>query len=168
MASTLTRFNFYQWGHLKTLVYAVPVDNEEALHHRNGDACQTLHNYPAILERMRRSVMRRVEACTESHGGHFNTYYKCTLSAIQIKCFRTDDVNFFSFSVWNSCPKFINIFQSYFVHFLHLAPSTGIKLASVQTHVHGSGQDTFMYQDYFHHQSILNRKNIAPQSYSFS
>jgi hypothetical protein len=27
------------------------------------------------------SMMRRVEACVESHGGKFSTYYKCTLSA---------------------------------------------------------------------------------------
>jgi hypothetical protein len=73
MGSTLTRFEFYGFlpvGHLKTLVYAAPVDNEEALHHRIVDACYTIRNYPSI-ERMRRSVMRRVEACIESHGGHF-------------------------------------------------------------------------------------------------
>jgi hypothetical protein len=63
--------DFYLWGHLKTLVYAAPVDNEVALHHRIVDACQTIRNYPAIFERMRRPMMRRVEACTESHGGHF-------------------------------------------------------------------------------------------------
>jgi hypothetical protein len=59
------------WGHLKTLVYAAPVDNEEALHRRIVDACQTIPNCPSIFERMRRSMMRRVEACIESHGGHF-------------------------------------------------------------------------------------------------
>jgi hypothetical protein len=70
MASTLAPLDFYQWGHLKTLVYADPVDNEEALH-RIVDACQTIRNYPGIFERMGRSIMRRVEACTESHGGKF-------------------------------------------------------------------------------------------------
>jgi hypothetical protein len=63
--------NFYLWGHLQALVYGAPVDNEEAFHHRTVDACQTIRNYPGIFERMRRSMMRRVEACTESHGGHF-------------------------------------------------------------------------------------------------
>jgi hypothetical protein len=63
--------DFYLWGHLDTLVYAAPVDNEWALHHRTVDVCQTIRNYPGIFERMRRSLMRRVEACIESHGGHF-------------------------------------------------------------------------------------------------
>jgi hypothetical protein len=56
--------DFYLWGH------AAPVDNEEALH-RSVDACQTICNYPGIFARMRRSMMRRVDACIEFHGGHF-------------------------------------------------------------------------------------------------
>jgi hypothetical protein len=56
---------------LKPLVYAAPVDNEEALYHRIVDACQTMRNFPGIFEQMRRSMMRRVEACVESRGGHF-------------------------------------------------------------------------------------------------
>jgi hypothetical protein len=63
--------NFYLWRHLKTLVYAAPVDNEEALHHHIVDACQAIRSYPSIFEQMRQSMMRRVEACIESHGGHF-------------------------------------------------------------------------------------------------
>jgi hypothetical protein len=46
--------------------YAAPVDNEEAL--RIVDACHSIRNYPGIFDRMRRSVMRRIEACVESHG----------------------------------------------------------------------------------------------------
>jgi hypothetical protein len=57
----LNPLNVYLWGHLKTLVYAAPVDN---------DACQTIRNYPGILVQMPRSMMRRFEACIESHGGH--------------------------------------------------------------------------------------------------
>jgi hypothetical protein len=52
-------------------VYAAPVDNEEALHRRTVDACQTIRNCPGIFERIQRPVMRRVEAGIESHGGHF-------------------------------------------------------------------------------------------------
>jgi hypothetical protein len=48
-----------------------PVDNEEAFHHRTVDACQTIRNYSGICERVRRSMMRRVEACIEYHRGHF-------------------------------------------------------------------------------------------------
>jgi hypothetical protein len=46
MASTLTKFES------TCLVYAAPVDNEEALHYRIVDACQTIRNYPGIFERM--------------------------------------------------------------------------------------------------------------------
>jgi hypothetical protein len=74
MASTPARFEssgFLPLETPKTLVYAAPVDNEEALHDRIKDACQTIRNYPGIFERIPRSMMRRVEACIESHGGHF-------------------------------------------------------------------------------------------------
>jgi hypothetical protein len=79
----LNNLDFYIWGHLRTLVYATRVDNEEALHRRIVDACQTIRNCPGIFERMRRS-MRRVEACIGSHRGHFeNLLY--TLSAVTHK-----------------------------------------------------------------------------------
>jgi hypothetical protein len=74
MASTLTRFessDVYLWGRLNTLVHAAPVDNEDALYHRTVDAHQPIRNYPDVFEQMRPSMMRRGEACIESHGGHF-------------------------------------------------------------------------------------------------
>jgi hypothetical protein len=77
MASTLhaSRQIWILWfvtggGHLKTLVYAALVDNEEALHHRIVGACQIISNYHRF-EWMLRSMMRRVEVCIESRGGHF-------------------------------------------------------------------------------------------------
>jgi hypothetical protein len=36
---TLNPLDFYVRGHLRTLVYAAPVDNEETFHHRIVDAC---------------------------------------------------------------------------------------------------------------------------------
>jgi hypothetical protein len=72
----LNPLDFYLWGHLKTLVNAALV----------VDACQTIRNYPGIFERMRRSMMRRVDACIESHGGHFEHLFS---SISQIKRFRT-------------------------------------------------------------------------------
>jgi hypothetical protein len=56
-SADLNPLDFYLWGHLKTLVYAAPVDNEEALNHRIVDACQIIRNYPCNFERMRRSMM---------------------------------------------------------------------------------------------------------------
>jgi hypothetical protein len=55
----------------KTFLYAAPVDNEGAFYHLTDDACQTTSNYPGIFAQMRRSTMRRVEACIESHEEHF-------------------------------------------------------------------------------------------------
>jgi hypothetical protein len=54
-------------------VYVASVDNEEALH-RTVDTCQAIRNYPGIFEWMRRSMMRRVEAYIESHGGHVSRH----------------------------------------------------------------------------------------------
>jgi hypothetical protein len=74
MASTLARFESFGYlpvGTPKSLVYVAPVDNEKAFHHRIVDVCQTIRNFSGVFERMRRSMMRRVEACVESHGGHF-------------------------------------------------------------------------------------------------
>jgi hypothetical protein len=67
----LNPLDFYLWGHLKSLVYAAPDDNEEALHHRTVDASHTIRNFPDVFEWMRRSMMRRIEVCIESRGGHF-------------------------------------------------------------------------------------------------
>jgi hypothetical protein len=58
----LNPLDFYLWRHLTTVVYSVPLDNEET------DACQTIRNYPGIFERMRWSMMRRVEACIDFQG----------------------------------------------------------------------------------------------------
>jgi hypothetical protein len=62
--------DFYLWGHLKTLMNAAPVDNKDEFH-LSMDACQTIRIYPGIFQRMQRSIMRRVERCTEFHAGRF-------------------------------------------------------------------------------------------------
>lgn len=49
-------------GTHKTFVYAVPVDNDKALHHWIVDACQNIRNYPGTFKRIRRSTMRIFEA----------------------------------------------------------------------------------------------------------
>jgi hypothetical protein len=123
MASTLARLQssgFLPVRTPKTLVYAAPVDNEDALNRRISDACQTIHNYPGIFERMQRCMIRRVKACIESHRGHcehlLQIYYFSYNS--QNKCFQTH-VNmdlFVSFCMRNTCPKFVRIFQSHPVY----------------------------------------------------
>jgi hypothetical protein len=73
----LTPLDFYVWGHLNIILCAVPVDNEEALHHRTVDAYQTIRNYPGIFEMG--DVMRRALNLMEVI---LSTYYKSTLSVI--------------------------------------------------------------------------------------
>jgi hypothetical protein len=86
----LNPLDFYPWGHLRAFVYTAPVDNKEALHHHLVDACQTVCNYPGIFEWLQWSMMRCVEACVESHGGHFEhllEIYSLIYNS-QIKCFQ--------------------------------------------------------------------------------
>jgi hypothetical protein len=74
MTSTLARFDhldFYLWGHLKTLVCASPVDNEEAFRCHIVGGCQTIRNCLGIFERMQQSMKRRDATCNELHGRHF-------------------------------------------------------------------------------------------------
>lgn len=53
---------FNSWGHVKSLVYAAAVDNEEALHHAIVYVCQTISSYPCISERIGHTMIRCVEA----------------------------------------------------------------------------------------------------------
>jgi hypothetical protein len=67
----LNPLDLYMRRHLKTLMCATSVDNEQTLLHRTADACQNIRNYPGIFEHMPRSVMICVDLCTEPHGGQF-------------------------------------------------------------------------------------------------
>jgi hypothetical protein len=76
MASTLARFESSGCLSVGTTQSSFVcsssfVDNQGALHHHVVDACKTVSDYPSIFEGMRQSMMRLVEACIESHGGHF-------------------------------------------------------------------------------------------------
>jgi hypothetical protein len=69
---------------LKTFVYAVRVDNEEALHHCIEDTCLNIRNYPPHLPKNVEvhDVSSRALNLTEDI---LSTYYKCTLTAITKK-----------------------------------------------------------------------------------
>jgi hypothetical protein len=82
MASKLESSGFLPVMKPKTLAYAALVDNEEALHHRIMDACQTICNYTGIFERMQNII--RVEACIGSQGKHFE---RLLYIYSQVKCF---------------------------------------------------------------------------------
>jgi hypothetical protein len=71
----LTPFDFYLWGHLKTVVYATPVNNAEDLWERVQIACQVIRDDNLVFERIRQSCVRRARACVQN-GGHISTFYK--------------------------------------------------------------------------------------------
>jgi hypothetical protein len=78
--------DFYLWGHLKSVAYAAPVDNEETLH--TIALWMPVRLSPATLASLNGfcglwwDVSRRALNLT---GNILNTYYKCTLSATSHK-----------------------------------------------------------------------------------
>ena len=73
-ASTFARpqsFVFYHWRHLRPLVYSAPIENEETLHQRIFDARQIIYHRPRTFEAVLQFMFRRVHACTDSGGTHF-------------------------------------------------------------------------------------------------
>jgi hypothetical protein len=123
-------------------VYAAPVDNEVALHHRISDACQTIRSCPGIFARTRRSVMRRVEVCTEYHGGRFEHFIINTISVINYRLNVSRHMlirAFFScFGMWNSCPTFVLTFQ---LHCIFIREEFRAKINSRYFIVLGQGNE---------------------------
>jgi hypothetical protein len=74
MSPDFSSLHFYIRRHLKALVYSVRIDNEDTLYQRISDACQTIRNLPGNLDRVRQSMIRRVNACNDSGGGHFEHF----------------------------------------------------------------------------------------------
>jgi hypothetical protein len=67
--------------HLAIPVYSTHVHNEEALHSRITDSCRNVRSYPGKIGPMRRYFSSRVAACIEYHEGHFEHYYKHSITA---------------------------------------------------------------------------------------
>ncbi|CAH1109313.1 unnamed protein product [Psylliodes chrysocephalus] len=70
-SSDLNRLYHFFWGHLKSLVYAVPIQTKEELRNRIIVCCQAIRNTPGIFENVSQSIQRRVDACIRGGGGHF-------------------------------------------------------------------------------------------------
>jgi hypothetical protein len=90
----LNYLDFYLWEHLNSFMFAAPVD------HRAIVTYQTIRNCLGIFEGIPRSMMRHVEAWTESHGD----YYKCFRSRVDMDIFPC-------FGMWKSCQGFVCTFQ---------------------------------------------------------
>lgn len=67
----LNPLDFHFWGHLKTLVYSVPINTEEQLRQRIIDSSNQIRTTPGIFHRVRRSWRNRADVCIEMNGGHF-------------------------------------------------------------------------------------------------
>jgi hypothetical protein len=65
LSPDLNSIGFYLWGHLKTIVYAAPVDNEETLHHRYKCNWNIKVNYHEW-----RGVAKLAGGSPESHREH--------------------------------------------------------------------------------------------------
>ena len=67
----LNPLDFFLWGHLKTLVYATPVDHVDDLLERIVEGYNTIRTTPDILERVRQSILRRCQLCLQEQGRQF-------------------------------------------------------------------------------------------------
>ena len=67
----LNPLDFFLWGHLKSQVYATPIDREEDLLTRIQDAANDIRNTPGVFARVRQSMIRRCNLCMEQRGNHF-------------------------------------------------------------------------------------------------
>ena len=52
-------------------MYLPLIEDEETLHQRDFDPCQTIRKRSGTLGRVRHAMIRRVHACLDSGGGHF-------------------------------------------------------------------------------------------------
>lgn len=67
----LNPLDYFLWGHLKSLVYRTPVQNIEDLRNRIFESCSIIKQTPGIFERVRQSMLRRIDVCIAVGGAHF-------------------------------------------------------------------------------------------------
>lgn len=65
----LTPMDFFLWGYLKEKIYALEPANQMELIARLHAAVATVD--AAMLQEVRRETVRRVHACLDAEGGHF-------------------------------------------------------------------------------------------------
>ena len=64
-------FDYYLWGHMKTLVYETKVDSRAALRDRIFGAAEHIRNHPDIIASATQSLLMRAENCIAAGGGKF-------------------------------------------------------------------------------------------------
>jgi len=65
----LTPFDYYRWGHMKTLVYETKVYSRAELRHRIFAAAEHIHSHPDNIASATQSLMMRAENCILTGGG---------------------------------------------------------------------------------------------------
>lgn len=66
----LNPLDFFLWGHLKSLVYATPVETREELYERIMYHSNAIRENEGMLWRVQRSSVRRGQACIREGGAH--------------------------------------------------------------------------------------------------
>ncbi|GFV66388.1 uncharacterized protein TNCV_1478521 [Trichonephila clavipes] len=67
-STDLSCLDFFLWGHLKSLVYASPVDSDETL------VAKRFRERPRVFANVRQSLCRRCEACIFAGGRSFEQF----------------------------------------------------------------------------------------------
>jgi hypothetical protein len=67
----LNPIDFYLWGHVKNEVRSTPVTNVDELWERILATFDAISKRPSQLERVRESMMRRLNGCVAANGQHF-------------------------------------------------------------------------------------------------
>jgi hypothetical protein len=65
----LTPLDFFLWGHVKNLVYRVPVNNLDTLRNRIRDAMAMVT--PEMLQNVRNNLLKRARLCIQAGGSRF-------------------------------------------------------------------------------------------------
>ena len=63
--------NFCLWSHVKSEVYSTPVTNVDKLWERIITTFDAIRNRSGQLERVRESMIRRLNGCVAANGQHF-------------------------------------------------------------------------------------------------
>ena len=67
----LSPIDSYLWGQVKNEVYSTTVTNVDKLWERIVATFVAIRNQPGQLERVRESIMRRLNGCVAANGRHF-------------------------------------------------------------------------------------------------
>ena len=81
----LNPLDYFLWGHLKSLVYIIPIENENDLRNRIVASCEAIRNTPGIFERVHQSLRRRLDGCIMCKVDIFNYSSNCFISSEELK-----------------------------------------------------------------------------------